>query len=173
MYAIITSVGFGSVPEWPKGADCKSVVFDFGGSNPPAPTKTMSTAYGRCFLFWLKVVVSRNAASLPVFAKGEMAVDKTAKGKLYAAWQSQDAVVTNPPAPTKQKRLAFASLFCFIHCESNGISSTRLCRLILHGILIVHKPQERAFIHSLLFGEIIYFCECYRNLYKPIFFLKF
>ena len=31
---------YGSVPEWPKGADCKSVVFDFGGSNPPAPTKT-------------------------------------------------------------------------------------------------------------------------------------
>ena len=38
-YVIITSVGFGSVPEWPKGADCKSVVFDFGGSNPPAPTR--------------------------------------------------------------------------------------------------------------------------------------
>ena len=29
---------YGSVPEWPKGADCKSVVSDFGGSNPPAPT---------------------------------------------------------------------------------------------------------------------------------------
>ena len=29
---------YGSVPEWPKGADCKSVVDDFGGSNPPAPT---------------------------------------------------------------------------------------------------------------------------------------
>ena len=25
----------GWVPEWPKGADCKSVVTDFGGSNPP------------------------------------------------------------------------------------------------------------------------------------------
>ena len=32
----------GSVPEWPKGADCKSVVDDFGGSNPPAPTKNRS-----------------------------------------------------------------------------------------------------------------------------------
>ena len=30
---------FGSVPKWPKGADCKSVVSDFGGSNPPAPTR--------------------------------------------------------------------------------------------------------------------------------------
>ena len=30
---------FGWVPEWPKGADCKSVVDDFGGSNPPPSTK--------------------------------------------------------------------------------------------------------------------------------------
>ena len=28
----------GWVPEWPKGADCKSVVTDFGGSNPPPST---------------------------------------------------------------------------------------------------------------------------------------
>ena len=30
---------YGSVPERPKGADCKSVVTDFGGPNPPAPTR--------------------------------------------------------------------------------------------------------------------------------------
>ena len=35
----ITSSIYGSVPEWPKGADCKSVVCDFGGPNPPAPTR--------------------------------------------------------------------------------------------------------------------------------------
>jgi hypothetical protein len=33
----ITSSG-GEVPERPKGADCKSVVSDFGGSNPPLST---------------------------------------------------------------------------------------------------------------------------------------
>ena len=33
------SIEYGGIPEWPKGADCKSVVDDFGGSNPPAPTK--------------------------------------------------------------------------------------------------------------------------------------
>ena len=32
-------VSHGRIPEWPKGADCKSVVDDFGGSNPPPPTK--------------------------------------------------------------------------------------------------------------------------------------
>ena len=30
---------YGRVPEWPKGADCKSVVSDFDGSNPSSPTK--------------------------------------------------------------------------------------------------------------------------------------
>ena len=29
----------GGIPERPKGADCKSVVTDFGGSNPPSPTR--------------------------------------------------------------------------------------------------------------------------------------
>ncbi len=29
---------YGGVPEWPKGADCKSVVFDFDGSNPSPST---------------------------------------------------------------------------------------------------------------------------------------
>ena len=28
----------GGIPEWPKGADCKSVSNAFGGSNPPSPT---------------------------------------------------------------------------------------------------------------------------------------
>ena len=37
----ITSSTFiihGGIPERPKGADCKSVVNDFGGSNPPPST---------------------------------------------------------------------------------------------------------------------------------------
>ena len=28
----------GWIPEWPNGADCKSAVFDFEGSNPSPPT---------------------------------------------------------------------------------------------------------------------------------------
>ena len=44
-FGIIHSVvkQHGSVPERPKGADCKSVVTDFGGPNPPAPTNTKGT----------------------------------------------------------------------------------------------------------------------------------
>ena len=29
---------YGWIPEWPKGADCKSVAECFGGSNPPPST---------------------------------------------------------------------------------------------------------------------------------------
>ena len=40
----------GGIPERPKGADCKSVVTDFGGSNPPSPTKQKPTQQGRFFV---------------------------------------------------------------------------------------------------------------------------
>ncbi len=32
------SFAVGEVPEWPKGADCKSAGAAFGGSNPPLST---------------------------------------------------------------------------------------------------------------------------------------
>ena len=32
-------IKYGGIPEWPKGADCKSVSCAFGGSNPPSPTR--------------------------------------------------------------------------------------------------------------------------------------
>ena len=35
----LIKIKYGRVPEWPKGADCKSVVSDFGGPNPPSPTR--------------------------------------------------------------------------------------------------------------------------------------
>ena len=33
-----STISYGGIPERPNGADCKSVVTDFGGSNPPSPT---------------------------------------------------------------------------------------------------------------------------------------
>ena len=47
---IIAESEYGGIPEWPKGADCKSVVSDFGGSNPPSPTKIRTEKCG--FLFF-------------------------------------------------------------------------------------------------------------------------
>ena len=46
-----TSSIFGGIPEWPKGADCKSVVSDFGGSNPPSSTKNPECESIRDFYF--------------------------------------------------------------------------------------------------------------------------
>ena len=34
----LTDIKYGWIPEWPKGADCKSVVDDFEGSNPSPST---------------------------------------------------------------------------------------------------------------------------------------
>src|SRR4051812_30386895 len=43
----------GSVPERPKGADCKSAGTAFGGSNPPRPTRTKAQVRGVvCPLVW-------------------------------------------------------------------------------------------------------------------------
>ena len=44
-----TSSKHGGFPEWPKGADCKSVVTDFGGPNPPSPTNTKPDAFASGF----------------------------------------------------------------------------------------------------------------------------
>ena len=52
-----TSSKRGKIPEWPKGADCKSVGTAFGGSNPPLPTKKKDIAM-RCLFFMLGIVDS-------------------------------------------------------------------------------------------------------------------
>ena len=45
---------YGGFPERPKGADCKSVVTDFGGPNPPSPTNKKRTfVYRQMFSFCL------------------------------------------------------------------------------------------------------------------------
>ena len=41
MVQVRSPAPYGGVPKWPKGADCKSVVSDFGGSNPPSSTKNL------------------------------------------------------------------------------------------------------------------------------------
>ena len=45
---------YGGFPERPKGADCKSVVTDFGGPNPPSPTNKKRTfVYRQRCVFWM------------------------------------------------------------------------------------------------------------------------
>ena len=46
----MTVLAYGWIPEWPKGADCKSVANCFGGSNPPPPIEiTKKAALGAAF----------------------------------------------------------------------------------------------------------------------------
>ena len=40
---------YGGIPEWPKGTDCKSAAYSFGGSNPPSPTNEKDIAFGGVF----------------------------------------------------------------------------------------------------------------------------
>ena len=54
----IIGLYYGWVPERPKGADCKSVVDDFGGSNPPAPTKKKALAIASAFFSSIRLTAS-------------------------------------------------------------------------------------------------------------------
>ena len=60
---------YGGIPEWPKGADCKSVVTDFDGPNPSSPTKKSSFARMRIFYFFTLhfplTPLARSKASAP------------------------------------------------------------------------------------------------------------
>ena len=42
LLSVSCAEGFGQVPKWPKGADCKSVAIGFQGSNPCLPTTLRS-----------------------------------------------------------------------------------------------------------------------------------
>ncbi len=44
-------IGFvGGIPEWPKGADCKSVSIAFSGSNPLSPIKCLNNLSICCII---------------------------------------------------------------------------------------------------------------------------
>ena len=48
------TISYGQIPERPNGSDCKSDVFDFGGSNPPLPTTKKHPSRG-AFLWYVGV----------------------------------------------------------------------------------------------------------------------
>ena len=66
-----TSSKRGKIPEWPKGADCKSVGTAFGGSNPPLPTKKKTSQCGVFFYAgnrgFCAVYTARRVAPEPPF----------------------------------------------------------------------------------------------------------
>lgn len=51
-----STISYGGVPEWPKGADCKSVASSFDGSNPSSPTRKQANPSGVCLFFFFACV---------------------------------------------------------------------------------------------------------------------
>ena len=58
----------GRVPEWPKGTDCKSAAFSFGGSNPPSSTTSEQALY-RLLRFFMQKIRVRSFRCSSSFAK--------------------------------------------------------------------------------------------------------
>ena len=65
-----STILYGGIPERPNGADCKSVVTDFGGSNPPSPTNRTQTK--SAFDFFMSAV----------FAAGFQRVDRRKRNRM-------------------------------------------------------------------------------------------
>ena len=50
-----STILYGGIPERPNGADCKSVVTDFGGSNPPSSTRKRLAKAGRFSFYFFSL----------------------------------------------------------------------------------------------------------------------
>ena len=61
---------YGGIPEWPKGADCKSVSSAFGGSNPPSPTKKRQASLMPVVFYFFRMTVL--APGLPLASTGRL-----------------------------------------------------------------------------------------------------
>ena len=101
----ISKSKYGRFPEWPKGADCKSVVNDFGGSNPPPPTKEESTRVCS-LLFYAQILVG--------------AVDSKAGSWQHAGCMLQPAWLfrrkANPPSPAKEESTRVCRVCSLLFC---------------------------------------------------------
>ncbi len=117
---------YGSVPERPKGADCKSVVSDFGGPNPPAPTKFQAKRLG-IFLLGGK----RGDSEARAHAVGAL---KTCRWHVFRALGllcvctvvgARGVFLSSHPLPpnSKPKGLEF-----FIRWEAGGFPISCVCR---------------------------------------------
>ena len=114
---------YGWIPERPKGADCKSVVFDFDGSNPSSSTNAKNGFYRSLFfcvhierMFYFYHKSPRLSSSFPchppLFFRGQKSVPSGLEGTLFVwTWLGVRVVISSdslsntgwpadtPPAP--------------------------------------------------------------------------
>ena len=69
---LMFSASHGWIPEWPKGTDCKSAAFCFGGSNPPPPIPVYQG------MLYNSICQLRQVVHLPVFPHGQAGVAELA-----------------------------------------------------------------------------------------------
>ena len=97
-----TSSKRGKIPEWPKGADCKSVGTAFGGSNPPLPTKKESIEIPMLSFFcereWMRYRVRKprfaplRIATAPLFTLHILVIPFVAFRSLYTNLPNAEAI---------------------------------------------------------------------------------
>ena len=76
---------FGRVPEWPNGADCKSVGNAFGGSNPSSPTlQKISSPQVDCSFVVLGGGVKKLQIVVGTLRGGDFRCAKEARRRDYA-----------------------------------------------------------------------------------------
>ena len=118
----------GKIPERPNGSDCKSDVFDFGGSNPPLPTTDRHPFSGACLRGraemkkrrprWFRARRGAENAVLPLHAP------------MLCGGLPHRGTLQNPPLPTRKdlKRTTFGDRF-FFYPNRTGIQKGSLNRL--------------------------------------------
>ena len=107
-------LNLGVFPSGQWGQTVNLLLFSFGGSNPPAPTKRSSIRTG-CWIFCFVETFSglsgriRTASARPVQSGGQ----KSPSGAFL------DARLANPPAPTKRSSIRTGCwIFCFVETFS-------------------------------------------------------
>ena len=98
-----TSSKRGKIPEWPKGADCKSVGTAFGGSNPPLPTKKKTS---QCGVFFY----AGNRGFCAVSPRGALRLNH-----LFGA--DAPLMQVNLPVPLLNESTSFKKMRCLFLCE--------------------------------------------------------
>ncbi len=114
------TISYGGIPEWPKGADCKSVVTDFGGSNPPSPTRKkrrpLDVSFSCVWAFGRWIRTGRR----PIAAK-------------TCRWHVFSPRLANPPSPTKNKETPLRRFFVWYGHLEGGFETGQGTVLCLDG----------------------------------------
>ena len=144
----ISAIKYGRFPEWPKGTDCKSVVYDFGGSNPPPSTKIDSIRQDAVFCFEgggfesRLLETARWAVSTGVALPQQRESTPSEGVRPFCALRGH-----NPSIPGNRDTLAFCAKAAVSACRSRSPSEKDYIRLFATtrrpGAYLSHFPLTR------------------------------